>query len=138
MERYRWAIGGVLALVLLGSATSSRATDEKAPPDQKAVADSKAGDEAVFDMKEVSLFDEKDAAITPQSLFGGLNTSLSPLPAKEVKAYPKLNSKQPLYGSVTFNRNPKKRGSSSTSCSTNQARRRRPQQRPQSRTPASP
>ena len=111
MEKCRWAVAGVLALVLLCSATSSRATDEKAPPDQKAVADSKAGDEAVFDMKEVSLFDEKDAAVTPQSLFGGLNTSLGPQPAKEVKAYPKLNSKQPLYGSVTFSRNPRKRGS---------------------------
>ena len=50
--------------LLLGNEQSGR--EEKTPPDQKAVADSKAGDEAVFDMKEVSLYDEKDsAAISP-------------------------------------------------------------------------
>ena len=104
MNKCRWAIGGILALVLLCSAASSPAAD-KPPSDQK------AGAEAVFDMKEVSLYDGKDSTpISPSALYGGQSAALSTKPAKEVKAYPKLNSKQPLYGSIIFIRDPKKRG----------------------------
>jgi hypothetical protein len=112
MEKCRWAIGGVLALVLLCSATSGPAADEKTPPDQKAVADSKAGDEAVFDMKEIALFDQKEeVAISSNVMYGGQNAIVTTQPAKDVKAYPKLNSKQPLYGSIVFNRMPGNLGS---------------------------
>ena len=45
MKKCRWAIGGILALVLLCSATSSPAAEEKAPPDEKAGADTGAGGE---------------------------------------------------------------------------------------------
>ena len=54
MGKCHWGVGGILALMLFGSATSSPAAEEKAPPDEKTVADSKADEEAVFDMKEVS------------------------------------------------------------------------------------
>jgi hypothetical protein len=98
MEKCRWAIGTVLALVLLCSASSSPAADDKPPSDQK------AGSEAVFDMKQVSLYDQKESEnISPYAIFNGLNAMLGAEPAKEVKAYPKLNSKQPLYGSIVFN-----------------------------------
>jgi hypothetical protein len=110
MEKCRWALGGVLAFALLCSATSSRAAEDKAPPEDKAVADSKAG-EVVFEMKEVSLFDQKDGAANSQyPMSGGQSASLSTQPAKEVKAYPKLKSKQPLYGSIVLNRNAQKPG----------------------------
>jgi hypothetical protein len=111
MEKCRWAMGGILALVLLCWTTSGPAADEKTPPDKKAVADSKADDAAVFDMKEVSLYDQKGGAATAQfPIVGGQTASLSTEPAKEVKAYPKLNSKRPLYGSISFNRRSGKPG----------------------------
>jgi hypothetical protein len=68
MEKCRWAIGTVLALVLLCSASSSPAADDKPPSDQK------AGSEAVFDMKEVSLYEQKESEnISPYAIFNGLN-----------------------------------------------------------------
>ncbi len=39
-------------------------------------------------------------------IFAGPTASLRTQPAKEVKGYPKLSSKQPLYGSITFDRGP--------------------------------
>jgi hypothetical protein len=108
MEKCRWAIGVILALVFLCWATSVPAGEEKTPPDEKAGA---AG-EAAFDMQETSLFDQKErAAITPYPMFGMQSASLSTEPAKEVKAYPKLMSKRPLYGSIVFNQNSAKPGS---------------------------
>jgi hypothetical protein len=101
MKKCRWAIGGMMVLVFLCWAASSPAADEKAAPDEKAAASG----EAVFDMKEISLFDQKATAGIPQRpASGGQSTSLGDEPAKEVKAYPKLNSKHPLYGSIVFNR----------------------------------
>jgi hypothetical protein len=114
MEKCRWAMGGILALVLLCWTTTSPAADEKTPPDSKAVADSKADDAAVFDLKEVSLYDQKGGtAIASVPIFGGANTSLNTKPAAEVKAYPKLNSKRPLYGSIVFDRKPGSSGKAS-------------------------
>ncbi len=107
MKRRHWAVAGILALALFCSASCGPAVKEKAPPDEKTVAASKPGaDEvAVFDMKEVSLYDQKErGAISEFPLLGGQIASLRTQPAKEVKAYPKLNSKQPLYGSIAFGR----------------------------------
>ena len=112
MKKCCWAIGGVLALALLCSAANSPAADEKTPPDEKAVVDSKAGGEAVFDMKEISLYDEKERMAIPKyAMYGGVNAMLTTKPFTEVKAYPKLNSKQPLYGAIALDRNPRKPGS---------------------------
>ena len=64
--------------------------------------------EAVFPMKEVSVFEEAQKARLdkdPQlheALLGGARAFCGNTPQKEVKKYPKLNSKRPLYGSVTF------------------------------------
>ena len=99
MEKCRWAIGIILALMLLCSATSGPAAEEKAPPNK----------EAVFELKEISLFDQKGGAAAWQfPMFGMQEAAVSTQPAKEVKAYPKLNSKQPLYGSIVFSRNPER------------------------------
>jgi hypothetical protein len=99
MEKSRCAMGIVLALVLLCSATSGPAAEEKAAPNG----------EAVFELKEVSLFDEKGGQANWQyPMFGMQEAAVNTQPAKEVKAYPKLNSKQPLYGSIVFSRNPER------------------------------
>jgi hypothetical protein len=61
--------------------------------------------EATFDMREISVFDNSD----PQSRYNlcrGEYAECLPEPSKEVKAYPKLNSKRPLYGVVKCGFNP--------------------------------
>ena len=63
-------------------------------------------------MKEVSLFDQKDNAetVAVPDVRRADRSPCTTQPAKEVKAYPKLNSKQPLYGSIVLNRRPRKAG----------------------------
>ena len=58
-------------------------------------------EEAVFEMREVSAFDEF-VANPGIHLTRGTYAECSTVPDKDVKAYPKLNSKQPLYGKVVF------------------------------------
>jgi hypothetical protein len=109
MEKCRWTIGGILVLGLVCLVTSSPATEEKAPPNEKAVAG--ADGEAVFDMVEVSLFDEKArGAVSQVPMYGGQSVPLSAEPSKDVKAYPKLNSKRPLYGAIVLKPDPEKPG----------------------------
>jgi hypothetical protein len=111
MKRRHWAVAGILALMLLCSAACRPTAEKKTPPDEKTVTDSiaGAGEEAVFDMKEVSLYSQKErAAISEFPIFSGQIASLRTEPPKEVRVYPKLNSKQPLYGSIVFDRSPGK------------------------------
>jgi hypothetical protein len=57
---------------------------------------------AVFDLKEVSVFgNDGDVG---QALRRGEYALCSTTPFKEVKAYPKLKSKEPLYGKLQFDR----------------------------------
>jgi hypothetical protein len=58
-------------------------------------------DAAVFDLQEASAFDDGAAG---QALARGEYAQCSTEPFKEVKVYPKLNSKQPLYGRLQFGR----------------------------------
>lgn len=117
MKRRPWGLAAILALALFCSATcgptAENTATKKTPPNEKAVTNSKAvaNKPAVFNMKEVSLYDQKErAAISEYPIFGGQIASLRLQPAKEVKAYPKLNSKQPLYGAIVFDDDPKKQG----------------------------
>jgi hypothetical protein len=55
---------------------------------------------AVFDLKEVSAF----AGDAGQALMRGAYAQCSTEPFKQVKAYPKLKSMQPLYGELQFDR----------------------------------
>ncbi|MGA2254991.1 MAG: hypothetical protein ABSG53_10040, partial [Thermoguttaceae bacterium] len=103
MNKYRWAIGGTMALMCLGLVPRSPAADEKTP----------AADQSTFKMAEISLFDQTQdvGGDSVQMLFrGGVTAALTANPAKEVKAYPKLNSKRPLYGTVVLNQDPEKPG----------------------------
>jgi hypothetical protein len=56
---------------------------------------------ATFELKEVPIFDGGNAG---QSFWRAMNIQCSTTPLKEVKAYPKLNSKRPLYGKLQFAR----------------------------------
>ena len=63
----------------------------------------RAADEAVFEMKEISLFAE---ARTNEELAGelieGANAFFDSDRSEEVKRYPQFKSPRPLYGTVTF------------------------------------
>jgi hypothetical protein len=113
VTRCRWAVAGAAALMLLCSLPSSPAAEEKPAAEGKAGADNKsgAGEGAVFKLQEVSIFDQKqDAELARLPMFGGQTAQCSSQPAKEVKAYPKLKSKRPLYGAIILNRDPAKPG----------------------------
>lgn len=80
---------GVLVVLWLGA-------DPKAAP---------ADEAATFPLKEVSVFEKKqDKGSIAQMPLRGEHGSCSTVPDKEVKTYPKLKSKRPLYGTVTFGR----------------------------------
>lgn len=101
MNKQRWAIGATMALICLGLVPRSPAADEKTP----------AADQSTFKMEEISLLDQtQDVAGSMPPMFGGITAALTASPAKEVKAYPKLNSKQPLYGFVVLNQDSGKPG----------------------------
>jgi hypothetical protein len=69
-----------------------------------APAAEKAGPgEAVFEMREISAFDKSDINQN-RWLTSGQYAECSTDPDKEVRAYPKLKSKHPLYGKVAFDR----------------------------------
>jgi hypothetical protein len=59
--------------------------------------------EAVFAMREVSAFGKNDIA-PGEVIARGTYAECSDEPDKQVKAYPKLTSKHPLYGKLTFDR----------------------------------
>ncbi|MGD0517437.1 MAG: hypothetical protein ABSA26_07880, partial [Thermoguttaceae bacterium] len=70
-----------------------------------AIAEDKTDpEEAVFEMREVSAFDKTDSS-QGRSLTRGQYAPCSTEPDKEVKVYPKLQSKHPLYGKVKFHVN---------------------------------
>lgn len=101
MNKYRWVMGATMALVCLGLAPRSLAADEKTP----------AADQTTFKMEEISLFDQaQDTNVGNMPMIRGITAALTTRPAKEVKAYPKLNSKQPLYGCAILNQDPEKPG----------------------------
>ena len=105
MNKYRWAVVATMALVCLGLAPRRPAADEKTP----------AADQATFKMKEISFFDQTpDADNVSVPMFGGVAAALTTTPAKEVKAYPKLNSPRPLYGTLVLNQDPVTPGNSPT------------------------
>jgi hypothetical protein len=89
--RTAWAVplllAGVAAIVFSSPPTVATAEEE----------------EAVFPMREVSAFDKSDSE-HGRLLTRGEYAECTAEPDKEVKAYPKLKSKCPLYGKVKFDR----------------------------------
>lgn len=57
--------------------------------------------DATFDLKEAPILKNANFA---QSIWQAMSVQCSTEPFKEVKAYPKLHSKRPLYGKLQFNR----------------------------------
>ena len=113
----RWWLAAVaVALVFLVVEPSAGAAEKTSPAKKPAagvkdaVAEKGKADKTppaigptVFAMEEVSAFakEEVDGA-TRYSYPGGSYTSCNTVPNKQVKAYPKLKSKHPQYGTVTF------------------------------------
>ena len=56
-------------------------------------------------MEEVPAFGKEEVDGTPRYHYpSGMYIMCNTMPSKQVKAYPELKSKRPLYGSVTFDR----------------------------------
>jgi len=91
MGRTLWAICGLTALAFFGpSLPTSRAAEKDA-----------ADEQTTFEMKEVSILDAKDEEIVR---YAGIYVDCTNKPAETVKAYPKLKSKRPLYGTFEIDR----------------------------------
>ncbi len=61
--------------------------------------------DAVFEMREVSALQKNGIQDNPYDLTVGTFAACSSKPDRAVKAYPKLHSKHPLYGTFQFDRN---------------------------------
>jgi len=90
----------LLVLWLLTTAPAGLAV-EQPTTGQKARPKPATAEEAAFEMREVSAF-QAGVGAGWSPLARGQAAVCKTEPDKEVKAYPKLRSKRPLYGSVTF------------------------------------
>ncbi len=91
---------GLAAVLLFGSPAGSRAEEPAAK--EKAASKPAVAAEAVFDLQEVSAFETMTQGGGWNPLVRGQSAECKTEPDPEVKAYPKLKSKRPLYGEVTF------------------------------------
>ena len=119
MNLCRWAAGGALALMLVTSGSYRFATaDTAAASKPNAVEQADAGKEAVFNLKEVPIVEQQNVSgLLSRTMFrrlGSLTAKCQPAAEKTVKAYPKLNSKRPLYGALILLRDPAKPESAKT------------------------
>jgi hypothetical protein len=109
MNRW-WLAAAAPVLVFLamgplgGAAEKDRSAKEAAGKEEtgKTLA---AIEKAVFPMEEVPAFGKEEVDGKPRYYYpSGTYMMCNTVPSKEVKAYPELKSKRPLYGSVTFDR----------------------------------
>jgi hypothetical protein len=84
----------VLAAVFLSLNVAAAVAAEENP----------GGEEAVFETREISTFDNNGDYDGHRMTYGA-SADCSTEPDKEVKAYPKLKSKRPLYGKLKFDFN---------------------------------
>ena len=113
MKRW-WFVASAPLLAFLALGASVGAAEEKGPKKDAVIRDAAsepgvAGKKppltgpAVFKLDEVPAFGkEEGAAGSPGRYLGGQYVQCSTQPSKQVKRYPKLNSKKPLYGSVVL------------------------------------
>jgi hypothetical protein len=98
-RRTTWSRLGVLVslpgLVLVAAVRGPRASAQ----------DAAAEGEAVFEMREVSVFDRSESRAFHR-LVRGQYAKCETEPDERVEAYPKLKSKRPYYGTITFGRRP--------------------------------
>jgi hypothetical protein len=88
------AFGGLALLVPLVALPAAAGAEKKS-----------AEEDAVFKLREVSALQKNDIQGSPYRLALGDFAACSSEPDKAVKAYPKLNSKHPLYGTFHFDHN---------------------------------
>jgi hypothetical protein len=84
-------LGGGVLLVVLTPAAAPAVPDKGAAPGP-----------TTFELREISIFDKNSVQSNPYRLAVGAFATCSTEPDKAVKAYPKLKSKQPLYGKLQF------------------------------------
>jgi hypothetical protein len=110
-----WLIAAALALMLGALGPPAIAADDEGPPKEKPAAANKAAAEKeqarpfklarplTFKLEEVSAFGKVEIdGRTIQRYAQGQYARCEGEPSKAVKAYPKLTSKQPLYGVLRF------------------------------------
>ena len=111
----RWWLISIAALAALIVLRPPIGAAEKTSPAKEpaATADKKAGkklvtEPAVFALDEVPAFGKEQRGGTTRYHYpSGAYAVCSPVPNKDVKAYPTLKSKRPMYGSITFDRDPR-------------------------------
>jgi hypothetical protein len=96
IDRTRLARGVWTPLTALAALTAVALLAPAATGEDKAV---------VFPMKKVSLLEVKTTA-TDRAVGGAVSVRCTTVPDPAVKAYPKLTSKQPFYGTLVFDRSP--------------------------------
>ena len=96
-RRTEWARSGVLLFL------PALALAAAEPGCAVGAEDAETASEAVFEMREVSVFSRSDSRVFGR-LVRGQTARCDIEPNEEVKAYPKLKSKRPFYGTVTFDR----------------------------------
>ena len=99
----RWWLAAVTSVGMFLALGPPDAAAEKKQADKKAALT----EPAVFAMKEVPAFGKEEAEGSTRYRYpSGAFSVCSPAPSNEVKAYPKLKSKRPLYGSLTLDGSP--------------------------------
>lgn len=95
-----------LALLYLALGPPGAFAEEKAAAPDKPAADKAAAKEVVFKLEEASVLERWEGEMQDMRQVSGQYVRCTTEPSKQVKAYPKLNSKKPLYGTATFDANP--------------------------------
>ncbi len=113
MLRRLWLCAATAGLALFALGPPLIAAEEKAGPAEKGQAAEKEARKLDLtkpieaELKEVPAFGKDEVGGRTRILNpGGPGVRCTPAPSNEVKAYPTLKSKRPLYGSITLDGNP--------------------------------
>ena len=110
---FRWALGVAMALMLVTAGSNrSVAAENAATENAGQAAAAQKGNEAVFKLRPVPVLAQADRFDSmPNPMIGGSTVMVSSNRFKEIRAYPQLNSKRPLYGELLLNGDATKRAS---------------------------
>ena len=116
MRLCRWAPGVAMVLMLVTAGSNrSLAAENTAAENAGEAAAAQKDKEAVFKLRAVSVLAQADRfTAMPNPMIGGSTVMVSQNRFKEVRAYPQLNSKRPLYGQLLLSGDPAKRTAAKT------------------------
>ena len=109
----RWIFGVAVAVLFVTTESGRLFAAENAVAEKAGEAvRAQKGKEAVFKLRQMSVLAQADRFTSMQNpMIGATTVMVSPNRFREVRAYPQLNSKHPLYGELLLSGDPAKRGS---------------------------